>query len=186
MKHKIALYFSSFILFGFLFVAADATAQTIAYRQTNLSSNLPNVANNVTPGLVNPWGIAFLSDQPFFIADNKVGRVTVHDASGLGVGPGGFIVPNATRTGFDTPTGIVADQNSFFGGQLLLKIGQLGAVGQLALPQQINYFFVAGFAGQVMNVDAAISQDTVGAVHGGQRGLRSNDAGSPGASVTSN
>ena len=121
MKHKIALYFSSFILFGFLFAAADATAQTIAYRQTNLSSNLPNVANNVTPGLVNPWGIAFLSDQPFFIADNKVGRVTVHDASGLNVGPGGFIVPNATRTGFDTPTGIVADQNSFFAGLLLLK-----------------------------------------------------------------
>jgi hypothetical protein len=60
VKHKIALYFSSFILFGFLFVAADATAQTIAYRQTNLSSNLPNVANNVTPDLVNPWGIAFL------------------------------------------------------------------------------------------------------------------------------
>src|SRR6266481_6106112 len=121
MKHKIALYFFSFILFGFLFAAADATAQTIGYRQTDLASNLPNVANNVTPGLVNPWGIAFLSDQPFFIADNKVGRVTVHDASGLGVGPGGFIVPNAIRTGFDTPTGIVADQNSFFGGLLLLK-----------------------------------------------------------------
>src|SRR5882724_1809812 len=121
MKHKIALYFFSFILFGLLFATANATAQTIGYRQTNLASNLPNVANNVTPGLVNPWGIAFLSDQPFFIADNKVGRVTVHDASGLGVGPGGFIVPNATRTGFDTPTGIVADQNSFFGGLLLLK-----------------------------------------------------------------
>src|SRR6266403_1526695 len=121
MKHKIALYFFSFILFGLLFTAANATAQTIGYRQTNLASNLPNVAHNVTPGLVNPWGIAFLSDQPFFIADNKVGRVTVHDASGLGVGPGGFIVPNAIRTGFDTPTGIVADQNSFFGGLLLLK-----------------------------------------------------------------
>ncbi len=121
MKHRIALYFVSFFLVGFLLAAANASAQTIGYRQTNLASNLANVANNVTPGLVNPWGIAFLSDQPFFIADNKVGRVTVHDASGLGVGPGGFIVPNAARTGFDTPTGIVADQNSFFGGLLLLK-----------------------------------------------------------------
>ncbi len=44
MKHKIALYFSSFVLFGLLFAAANATAQTIAYRQANLSSNLPNVA----------------------------------------------------------------------------------------------------------------------------------------------
>ena len=121
MKHKIALYFFSFILFGFLFAAADATAQTIGYRQTDLASNLPNVANNVTPALVNPWGMAFLSGQPFFIADNQAGRVTVHDASGLSVGPGGFIVPNATETGFDTPTGIVADQNSFFGGLSLLK-----------------------------------------------------------------
>ena len=69
MKHKIALYFSSFILFGFLFVAADATAQTIAYRQTNLASNLPNVASSVTRDLVNPWGTAFLADQAFFIAD---------------------------------------------------------------------------------------------------------------------
>ncbi len=87
MKHKIAMYFSSFILFGLLFAAANATAQTIAYRQVNLSSNLPNVANRVTPDLVNPWGIAFLSGQPFFIADNKVGRVTVHDATGSSVVP---------------------------------------------------------------------------------------------------
>src|SRR5258705_11078174 len=121
MKHKIALYFSSFILFGLLFATANATAQTIGYRQTNLSSSLPNVANNVTPGLVNPWGIAFLSGQPFFIADNQPGRVTVHDSSGLGVGPNGFIVPNAAGTGFDHPTGIVADQNSFFGSPTLVK-----------------------------------------------------------------
>jgi hypothetical protein len=91
VKQKIAVYFSSFFLFGFLLAAASATAQTIGYRQTNLASSLPNVANHVTPGLVNPWGIAFLSDQPFFIADNKIGRVTSHDASGLGVAPGAFI-----------------------------------------------------------------------------------------------
>ena len=115
MKQKIAVYFSSFFLFGFLLAAASATAQTIGYRQTNLASNLPNVANQVTPGLVNPWGMAFLSDQPFFIADNKIGRVTSQDASGLGVAPGAFIVPNSDGTGFETPTGIVADQNSSFG-----------------------------------------------------------------------
>ncbi len=72
MKHKIAMYFSSFILFGLLFAAANATAQTIAYRQVNLSSNLPNVANHVTPDLVNPWGIAFLSGQPFFIHSSSL------------------------------------------------------------------------------------------------------------------
>ena len=121
MKHKNALYFSSLILFGLLLAAANATGQSIAYRQTNLASNLPNVANNVTSGLVNPWGISFLPGQPFFIADNQAGRVTVHDITGTGTAPASFIVPDAAGTGFDTPTGIVADQNSFFGGPSLVN-----------------------------------------------------------------
>ncbi len=121
MKHRMGFYLISFFLFGFLLATANATAQTVAYRQTNLASNLPNVASGVSPDLVNPWGTAFLADQAFFIADNKVGRVTSHDAKGSGVGPGGFTTPNAGGTGFDTPTGIVADQNSFFGGPSLVK-----------------------------------------------------------------
>ena len=121
MKRKIALCLSWFILLGLLLAATNATAQTIGYRQTNLASNLPNAANNVISGLVNPWGIAFLSDQPFFIADNKVGRVTSVDATGLSVSPGTFIVSNSVGTGFDNPTGIVADQNSSFGGPLFVK-----------------------------------------------------------------
>lgn len=120
MKRKIARYFS-LILFGLLLAAADATAQTVGYRQTNLASNLPNVAKNITPGLVNPWGIAFLPDQPFFIADSKAGRVTSHDATGISVAPSAFIVPNSAGTGFDTPTGIVADQNSSFGDPSLVN-----------------------------------------------------------------
>jgi len=120
VKRKIARYFS-LILFGLLLAAADATAQTVGYRQTNLASNLPNVAKNITPGLVNPWGIAFLPDQPFFIADSKAGRVTSHDATGISVAPSAFIVPNSAGTGFDTPTGIVADQNSSFGDPSLVN-----------------------------------------------------------------
>ena len=69
MKRRIALYFVSFFLFGFLFVADVVTAQTTAYRQTNLASNLPNVASSISRDLVNPWGTAFLADQAFFIAD---------------------------------------------------------------------------------------------------------------------
>jgi len=121
VKRRVAVYFVVFFLFGFLFVADIVTAQTIAYRQANLASNLSNVANNVTPGLADPWGIAFLPGQPFFVADNNAGRVTAHDASGLGVRPGNFTVPNSSGTGFDTPTGIVADQNSFFGSASLVK-----------------------------------------------------------------
>jgi uncharacterized protein (TIGR03118 family) len=121
VKYRNAFCFVSFLLCGFLLAAANATGQTIGYRQTNLASSLPSVANNVTPNLGNPWGMAFLSDQPFFIADNQAGRVTALDATGLGAVPGSFIIPNAAGTGFDTPTGIVADQNSSFGGPSLIK-----------------------------------------------------------------
>jgi len=121
VKSKIALNFSRLIFLGFLLVAASTRAQTIGYRQTNLSSNLPDVANNVTPDLINPWGIAFLSGQPFFIANNKSGSVTSHDASGSSLGLPFFTVPDAAGTGLDNPTGIVADQNSFFGGPSLVR-----------------------------------------------------------------
>ena len=121
MKHRIVLRLALISFFGVLLGATNGTAQTIAYRRTNLTSNLPNVANNVMPGVVNPWGIAFLSGQPFFIAENGAGRVTVHDATGLGVAPAGFIIPNAAGTGFDTPTGIISDQNSFFGNSSLIN-----------------------------------------------------------------
>jgi uncharacterized protein (TIGR03118 family) len=121
VKYKIAFYFASFFLLGFLFAASSATGQAIGYRQINLASSIPNVANNVTPNLANPWGIAFLSGQPFFMADNTTGRVTVHDATGLGVAPSGFTIPNLAKTGFDHPTGIVADQNSSFRNPSVVK-----------------------------------------------------------------
>ena len=59
MKRRVALYFVSFFLFRFLLVADTVTAQTIAYRQTNLASNLSNVANNVTAGWSIRLGLRF-------------------------------------------------------------------------------------------------------------------------------
>jgi hypothetical protein len=44
VKRRVVLHFVPFFLCGFLFVADIVTAQTIAYRQTNLASNLSNVA----------------------------------------------------------------------------------------------------------------------------------------------
>lgn len=115
MKPKLSGYLATTCLFVFLLAPSNLSAQTVAYRQTNLTSNLPNVANNIFLQLVDPWGIAFLPGQPFFIADNAVGRASSHDAAGIGVVPGGFTLPSADQTGFDTPTGIVADPNSSFG-----------------------------------------------------------------------
>src|SRR5580765_7253210 len=114
LKSKIVFYFVCFIFFGCAFGAIRTAAQAVAYRQTNLASSVPNAANNLAPGLLNPWGIGFLSGQPFFISENQGGHVTAFDATGFGARPGDFAIPNAAGTGFDHPTGIVADQNSFF------------------------------------------------------------------------
>ena len=119
MKLRIVLSLAALV--GFLFAPTNSIGQTIAFRQTNLVSNVPNVANHVTPRLANPWGLAFLPGQPFFIADNKDGHVTSFDATGLNVRPGAFAVPSPTGSGFDSPTGIVADQNSSFGNPSLIK-----------------------------------------------------------------
>jgi hypothetical protein len=44
-------HFFCFSVLGLLLTANNAPAQTIGYRQINLASNLPNVANNLTPTL---------------------------------------------------------------------------------------------------------------------------------------
>lgn len=121
LKSRMAFFFCCLILIGFGFSAADASAQSVAYRQTDLTSNVPDLANNLTPGLLNPWGIAFLSGQPFFITNNNSGRVTSHDTTGSSIGFRSFTIPNATGTGFEHATGIVADQNSSFGGASLVQ-----------------------------------------------------------------
>jgi hypothetical protein len=99
VKQKIVYYFSCLVMLGMVWTGTKTAAQTIAYRQSNLASSLPNVSMHVTPGLVNPWGVAFLRDQSFFIAGNKAGRVISLDATGLGVSPSGFTVPNSSGTG---------------------------------------------------------------------------------------
>jgi len=74
VKRKIAWQFFSLFLGGFLLAAGGASAQTIAYRQTNLASdvNAPGFADNVDLSLRNPWGIAFLPRGSFFIANANI------------------------------------------------------------------------------------------------------------------
>src|SRR5580765_2305504 len=105
----------SFLLAGFFLAAASASAQNIAYRQTNLASDLPGFANHINLSLRNPWGIAFQPGLPFFIANANNGRVAAQDATGSSTAPGDFAVQNPAGNGPGAPTGIVADPSSFFG-----------------------------------------------------------------------
>jgi uncharacterized protein (TIGR03118 family) len=54
-------------------VHADATPTPTPgtrYRQTNLSSDLPNFAKIQDPLLINPWGISMTASSPFWVANN--------------------------------------------------------------------------------------------------------------------
>ncbi len=88
-----------------------AVAGTIAFTQTNLTSDLPGVANNTDPNLVNPWGITFNGGSPFWIADNGSGLSTVYDTTGKPFPASGPLVvtipPPVGGTPPSAPTGIV-------------------------------------------------------------------------------
>lgn len=94
---------------------ACVAAQTNAYQQTNLVSNLPKTASHTDRNLVNPWGIAFIPGKPLFIADNQQGVVRVYDAEGNDQLPVLFgIFPPAGDTSPSTPSGIVVNPTSDF------------------------------------------------------------------------
>jgi uncharacterized protein (TIGR03118 family) len=96
-------------------------AQQSGYSQTNLVSNTAGVATTIDPQLLNPWGIAFLSGQDFWIANNNSGTSTLYDGQGnknaLVVSiPGATKNPNGNCSP-GCPTGMVANGNgSYFGG----------------------------------------------------------------------
>jgi uncharacterized protein (TIGR03118 family) len=85
----------------------SARAQTNSYKQTNLVSDTAGMAANTDAKLVNPWGIAFFPNNPFWISDNNSGFTTLYDQNGA---LNGYftVAPPAGSSNPATPTGIVA------------------------------------------------------------------------------
>lgn len=114
MKHK---FLFSMIVLALIssFGVSYAGAQANPYQQTNLVSDMPGVANNTDPKLINPWGISFVPGQPFWIADNNSGYSTVYDANGVVTPPSAVLIPApAGDTSPATPTGTVINTTSGF------------------------------------------------------------------------
>ncbi len=112
---------------GILFISA-ASAVTAAnvndYSQTNLSSDLPGVAANQDPDLVNPWGIAASPSSPFWTADNGTGKSTLYNTAGTKLG----LVVGIPAASPD-PTGIVFNSSSTsFGGAPFLFDTESGTI----------------------------------------------------------
>src|SRR5262245_63108010 len=76
--------------------------------QTNLVSDLPGVAANLDPHLVNPWGISESSGSPFWVSDNGAGVSTLYNTPGT---PQSLVVsipsPGDPTGASGTPTGTV-------------------------------------------------------------------------------
>jgi uncharacterized protein (TIGR03118 family) len=85
-----------------------ANGQTNSFKQTSLISDTSGTAAHTDPNLLNPWGIAFFPNQPFWISDNNSGFTTLNDQNG--VSQGSFVVsgPNGSSNPA-SPTGIVAN-----------------------------------------------------------------------------
>jgi uncharacterized protein (TIGR03118 family) len=91
-----------------ILAASPLQAQTNSFKQTNLVSDTPGMAANTDPDLNNPWGVAFLPNQPFRIASNQNASSRGYDRTGAPMGS--FAVPSPRGSSNpSTPTGIVAN-----------------------------------------------------------------------------
>jgi uncharacterized protein (TIGR03118 family) len=64
-----------------------ATIQTAAFAGTgfvqhNLVSDIPGLADQTDPNMVNPWGMASSATSPLWISNNHTGTTTVYNGSG--------------------------------------------------------------------------------------------------------
>lgn len=114
MKNLALLFLGLMITVG---SASSLLGQTTGYAQTNLVGNVAGVANKTDSQLSNPWGIAFLAGQPFWIANNNGGTSTLYDALG-NKQAGTVTIPSAAVSPCSPgcPTGIVANATADFGG----------------------------------------------------------------------
>jgi uncharacterized protein (TIGR03118 family) len=88
-------------------VTTSSAAEPNAYVVTNLASNIPGLAANTNPNVVNAWGLDASAASPWWVADNGTDVSTLHFATGASPAlmpavPGGptGLVFNTTASGF--------------------------------------------------------------------------------------
>src|SRR6266480_4369017 len=100
---------------GAAFAKANAGSQGF-YKQTNLVSDLPNVAMFQDPNLVNSWGLVHGPTTPWWVADNGTGLSTLYTGQGAKVPLTVTIPPpNGSPAGTTAaPTGVIFNGNGGF------------------------------------------------------------------------
>jgi uncharacterized protein (TIGR03118 family) len=103
------------VLLGALQLATAAPARAgegnnEGFIQTNLVSNLPNIAKVQDTNLQNPWGLSRSSTSPWWVSDNNGNVATLYNGNGTPFPPGSPLVVNIPKPGsmtLGTPTGTV-------------------------------------------------------------------------------
>ncbi len=129
--------------------ATAASGDTVnGYMQTNLTSDLPGVAPNEDPNLVNPWGIVAGPKTPFWVSDNGTGLATLYNGSGT---PLSLVVTIAGVSGQTAdPNGIVFNSNkSAFGGSPFIFSTESGTIAGWAPPGTTAPIDATGAAGSI-------------------------------------
>lgn len=107
--------------------ACPLSAGTVnGYSQTNLVSDIPGLAAQTDPRLVNPWGIAKSGSSPFWISDNGAGVSTLYNTAGT---PQALVVTIPGVGGNpSTPTGQVFNSSTNFNSDLFIFATEGGTI----------------------------------------------------------
>ena len=101
-------------------LAASHLALAQHYEQTNLVSDLDNVAKIKDSNLVNAWGLARSGSSPWWVADNGTGVSTLYNGAGQPFPPATPLVvtipPPPSASGPSAPTGVVFNDGTDFAG----------------------------------------------------------------------
>ncbi|MGE5171075.1 MAG: TIGR03118 family protein [Rudaea sp.] len=95
-----------------LALSAPAFADTGNYEVTNLVADVPGVAANTDPNLLNGWGVAMLATSPIWVSGNGAGASTIYNGLGAALPFSPVIIPTREGTGRGVPTGIVANPSA--------------------------------------------------------------------------
>jgi len=100
------------------------------YRQTNLVSDLPGVAQLQDTNLINAWGISFSSTSPFWVSANGSGRSVLYSVTNDSSGN-----PSVTKVGLEVTipgegnvTGQVFNNHGGFNGDVFLFVSEDGTI----------------------------------------------------------
>jgi uncharacterized protein (TIGR03118 family) len=112
----------------------EASQPGNAYRQTNLVSDLPGLAELTDPDLVNPWGLAAGPTSPAWVADNGTNKATIYPGfvNGSPIQKAGLVVniPGGAPTGqvFNGTPGFVVSSGTASGPAVFLFNSEGGQV----------------------------------------------------------